>query len=103
MYGQHGHDFNSVVVLQNCMGFIRDERDSGSEECVTTLADGTEDGILKVEEAYIKIEESVNIKEKNPETLTFPAIKTEPEVSEWSLCLRQQQFLLPRPFAATKL
>jgi hypothetical protein len=90
-----------VVVLQNCVGFIKDEPVSGIEECVTTLEDGTEDGILKVEEADIKIEEYVTIKEENPEALTFPPIKTEPEVSEWSLCLRQQQSL-PRPFTATK-
>jgi hypothetical protein len=93
MYRQHGHDFNTVVVLQNCMGFIKDEPDSGSEEWVTTLEDRTEDGNLKVEEADIKfeeadikIEESVNIKEENPEAMTFPPINTEPEVSEWSLC-----------------
>jgi hypothetical protein len=33
---EHSHDFKSVV-LQNCVGLIKDEPDSGSEACVTTL------------------------------------------------------------------
>jgi hypothetical protein len=84
-----------VVVLQNCVGLIRGEPDSGSEACVTTLDDGTEEGSLEVEE-------SVDIKEENPEPINFPPIETEPEVSVWGLCVRQQQFVFPRPFTATK-
>jgi len=113
---EHSHDFKSVVMLQMCMGLIKDEPDSGSEACVTTLDDGTEEGYMKVEEADIKYEESdidveaadikveelVDIKEENPEAIKFPPIKTEPEVSVWGLCVRQQHFMLPRTFTATK-
>jgi hypothetical protein len=87
--------FKVVVILQNCVGLIRDETDFGSEACVTTLDDGTEEGNLEVEE-------SVDIKQENPEAKTFQPIKTEPEVSIWGLCVRQQQFMLPRSFTATK-
>jgi hypothetical protein len=71
---EHGCDFKSVVMLQNCRGLIKDEPDSGSEASVTSLDDGTEDGKLKVEEL-------VDVKEENPEMIKFPPIKTEPEVS----------------------
>jgi hypothetical protein len=98
------------------MGLIKDEPDSGSESCVTTLDDGTEEGNIevedadlkieesdiKIEETEIKFEESKDIKEENPEALTFPPMKSEPEVSVWGLCIRQQHFMLPRPFTATK-
>jgi hypothetical protein len=84
-----------VVVLQNCVGLIRDEPDSGSEACVTALDGGTEEGKLEVEE-------SVDIKEENPEAKSFPPIQTKPEVSVWGVCVRQQQFMFPRPFTATK-
>jgi hypothetical protein len=113
---EHSHDFKIVVMLQNCMGLIKDEPDSGSETHETTLEDGTkggnitdEDGDLKIEEsdtkieeAEIKVEESKDIKEENPEAITVSPIKPEPEVSVWGLCIRQQCFLLPRPFTATK-
>jgi hypothetical protein len=120
---EHGHDFKRVVVLQNCMGLIKDEPDSGSESYVTTFDDGTEECNIKVEEANvkvevssvifeesnieveeadIKIENAVDIKEENPEVITVLPVKSEPEVSEWSLCLRQQQFMFPRSFTATK-
>jgi hypothetical protein len=110
-------------MLQVCMGLIKVEPDSGSEERVTTSDNGTEEGNVKVEEADIKfkeaeikfeesdreveavdikVEELVDIKKENPELIRFPPIKTEPEVSEWGLCVRQQQFVLPRPFTATK-
>jgi hypothetical protein len=97
------------------MGLIKDEPESGSEACVTTLDDGSEFSIeaeeaeikveevdIKLEEANIKIEESVNVKEENSEAIKSPPIKTEPEVSVWGLCVWQQQFMLPRPFTATK-
>jgi hypothetical protein len=89
---EHSHDFKSVVVLQN----------SGSEACVTSMGDGTEEINIKVEVADIKVEESVDIKEENPEVITFPPVRTEPEVSVWGLCVRHQQLMLPRPFTATK-
>ena len=63
-----------MVVLQNCVGLIRDEPDSGSEACVTTLDDGNEEG-------NVIVGESVDIMEGNPETKTFQGIKTETEVS----------------------
>jgi hypothetical protein len=91
----------SAVVLQNCMGLIKDEPDSDSEACVTSLGDGTEEGSIKVEEPDIKVEDSLDIKEENPEAIIFPLIKSEPEVSLWGLCVRQEQFMLPGPFPAT--
>jgi len=120
---EHSHDFKSVVMLQMCMGLIKDEPDSGSESCVTTLDNGTEEGNRKVEDslikvkeceikfdesdreveaADIKVEELIDIKEENPEAIKFPPIKTEPEVSVWGLCVRQQLFMLHRTFTATK-
>jgi len=114
---EHSNDFKSVVLLQNCMGLMKDEPDSGSEACVTALDDGSEEFSLevekadikgyeteiKVEESDIKIEDAIDIKEENPEAKTFPPLNTEPEVSVWGLCVRQQQFMLPRPFTATKM
>jgi len=106
---EHSHDFKIVVVLQNCMGLIKDEPDSGSEAYETHLEEGSEEGNiadedadLKIEETEIKVEESEDIKEENPEAITIPPIKSKPEVSVWGLCIRQQCFLLPRPFTATK-
>jgi len=78
---EHSHDFKCVLVLQNCMGLIKDEPDSGSEACVTTLDDGTEEGNMEVKEVYIKAEETLDIKEENLEGITCPTIKAEPEVS----------------------
>jgi hypothetical protein len=68
----------SVLVLQNCMGLIKDEPDSGSEACVTALDGGTEEG-------NIKVEETLDTKEENSEGITCPTIKSEPEVSVWAL------------------
>ena len=113
---EHSHDFKIVVVLQNCMGLIKDEPDSGSEAYETNLEHGSEEGNItdedtdlkieesdiKIEEAEIKVEESEGIKEENPEAITIPPIKLEPEVSVWGLCILQQYFTLPRPFTATK-
>jgi len=113
---EHSHDFKIAVVLQNCMGLIKDEPDSGSEAYETNLEDGSEEGNItdedadlkieesdiKIEDAEIKVEDSEDIKEENPEAITIPPIKSEPEVSVWGLCIRQQCFLLPRPFTATK-
>ena len=78
---EHSYDFNSVVVLQNCMGLIKDEPDSGSEACVTTSDVGTKEGNMEVEGVYIKAEKTLDIKEENSEGITCPTIKAEPEVS----------------------
>jgi hypothetical protein len=106
---EHSQDFKSVVMLQICVGLIKDEPDSGSEAFVTSLDSGTEEGNIKFEEsdteveaADIKVEESVDRKKENPEAIKFLPIKTEPEVSPWGLCVRQQQFMFHRPFTATK-
>ena len=106
---ENSHDFKIVVMLQNCMGLIKDEPDSGSETSETNLEDGSEEGNItdedadiKIEEAEIKFEESEDIKEENPEAITISSIKPEPEVSVWGLCISQQYFMLPRPFTATK-
>jgi hypothetical protein len=74
---------------------MREEPDSVSEACVTALNDGTE-------ESNREVEESIDIKAENAEAKTFPPIKSEPEVSVWGLCVRQQQFMFPRPFTAIK-
>jgi hypothetical protein len=67
----------SVVMLQNCMGLIKDEPGSDSEACVTALDDGTEEG-------NIKVEETLDIKEENSEGLTCPTMEAKPEVSVWA-------------------
>jgi hypothetical protein len=74
---EHSLDFKIVVLLQNCMGLIKDEPDSCSELCVTTLDDGTEEG-------NIKVEETLDIKEENSEGLPSPTVEAEPEVSVWA-------------------
>ena len=78
---EHSHDFKIVVVLQNCMGLIKDEPDSGSEACITALYDGTEEGNIKVAEIDIKSEETLDIKEEHSEGIACPTVKAEPEVS----------------------
>ena len=83
-------------MLQNCTGLMEDEPDCGSEGCVTCLDDGTEEG-------SIEVDVSVDVKDEDPLELKFPPIKTEPEVSVWGLCVRQQQFMHPRKFSATKV
>jgi hypothetical protein len=80
----HSCDFKILIVLQNCMGLIKDEPDSGSEACVTALDDGTEEGKMEVEESDIKVEETLDMKEENSEGVIFPTIKAEPEVSVWA-------------------
>jgi hypothetical protein len=54
------------------------------------------------EEGSIEVDESVDVKEEDPEALEFPSIKTEPEVRVWGLCVRQRQVMHPRTFSATK-
>jgi hypothetical protein len=69
---EHSHDFKSVL-LQNCMGLMKDETDSASEARVTSLDDGTEEG-------NIKFEETLDIKEENSEGIIYPIMEAEPEV-----------------------
>jgi hypothetical protein len=66
------------VVVQNCMGLIKDEPDSGSE---ATLNDGTEEGNMELEESDIKVEQTLDIEEENSEGLTFPTMEAEPDIS----------------------
>ena len=99
---EHGHDFKSVLMLQSSICLIKKEPDSDSRACVTTFDIGSEEGNIKFELSNIKFEESLDIKEENPEAITIPPIKSEPEVSVWGLCVRQQRFMFPRPFTATK-
>jgi hypothetical protein len=94
---EHSQDFKTVVMLQNCTTLIKDKPDSRSDAYETNLKDGSEEGIVtgedaefKIEEAEIKVEESEHIKEENPEAITIPQIKPEPEVSVWGLCISQQ-------------
>jgi len=76
---EHSHDWKSVVVLQNCVcvGVVKEEPDSGSEACVTTLDNGSEEGNMEVEE-------TLDIQDEKPEAIIFPTIKPEPEVSLWA-------------------
>jgi hypothetical protein len=83
-------------MLQNCTGLIEDEPDCVSEGCITSLDDGTEEG-------SIEVDESVDVKEEDPLEFKFSPIKTEPEVIVWGLCVRQQLFMHPRTFSATKV
>ena len=68
-----------AVVLQNCVcvGVVKEEPDSGSEACVTTLDNGSEEGNMEVEE-------TLDIQEEKQEAIIFPTIKPEPEVSVWA-------------------
>ena len=80
---EHSHYFNSVVVLQNGMGLIRDVPDSENEASETKLDEGTEEGNMKVE-FDIKVEETLDIKEENSERIASPTVKAVPEVSVWA-------------------
>ena len=79
---EHSCDFKHLVVLQNCMGLIKDEPDSVSEACVTALDDGNEEGNIKFEEVEIKVEGRLDMKEENSEGTAIPSIKA--EVSVWA-------------------
>ena len=63
----------SVLVLQNCLGFVDGGTGSCSETCVTCDVDRSEEVIITVEEA-------TDIKDKMPEAVKFPPIKTQNEV-----------------------
>jgi hypothetical protein len=53
---EHSQDFKIVVMLQNCMGLMKDEPDSDSEAFVTTLDSWSEEGNIKVESVDVKEE-----------------------------------------------
>ena len=61
-----------VVVLQNCMHCVEGETCSCSATC---FADGNE--------VVIKVEEDIDSSGEFPESISFPPIKTEPEVKLW--------------------
>lgn len=88
VWTEHSHSSNCVVMLQNCVGLINDERVSGSEACVTALGSGTEEGNVEVEE-------------ENAEVIINTPVQPKHEVSEWVLCIGQnvscfQEHLLPQ-------
>jgi len=63
-----------VVVLQNCMDCMEGETCS----CILTcFADGTGE--------LIKVEEVIDRKGEIREAMSFPPIKTEPEVKLWGI------------------
>jgi hypothetical protein len=73
---------------------MESEAGSCSTTCVTCDADGTEGVSIKVEEAIdikdeitegviIKVEEAIDIKDEIPEAISFPEIRTKPEVILW--------------------
>jgi hypothetical protein len=61
------------MVLQKCVGLVKDEPDSCREGRATILDNGND-------EVNLKVEEAVDIKEESPEATTFPLINTEPQV-----------------------
>jgi hypothetical protein len=99
-----------MVVLQNCLVFVKDEPGSFSETCVTSSDGGSE-------EADTVFEEAIEIKEENvPEATEYPLIKAEHEVSigvsAWQclrvckcggeVCVWWEQHVLTGPSGATK-
>jgi len=82
----------SVVVLQNCVGFVEGETASCNE------ADVDCDPLEIKEEVSMKVEDAIDIKDEIPETIAFP---TEQEVRLWGVyvVLAAHAF---RPFTAPK-
>jgi hypothetical protein len=74
------------------MGFVEGGTGSDIETCVKFDVDGTE-------EVSIKIEETVDIKNETPEAISFPPIKSEPEVRLQGVCEVVAARVL-RPFVA---
>jgi hypothetical protein len=100
---ENGRDSKSVLMLQSSICLIKKEPDSGTSYNVTEEDSiKVEEADIKVELSNIKFEESVDIKEEIPQAITIPPIKCEPEVSEGAFCVKQQCFMFPRPFVATK-
>jgi hypothetical protein len=82
------------LVLQNCMGFVEGETGSCNETRVKCDVDGTEEDGIKVEEAIDK-------KDENPQSVMFPPIMTEQEVRLWGVCevvasYACRQFIAPK-------
>jgi hypothetical protein len=76
------------------MDCVEGEAGSCSATCTQCAADGTEAVGIKIEEAIdikdeltegvsIKVEEAIDIKDEIPDAISFPEIKTEPEVMLW--------------------
>jgi hypothetical protein len=63
-------------MLQKSMDCVEGETGSCSAPCITCDADGT-DGV------NIKVEDAIDIRDEIPEAISFPEIKTEPEVMLW--------------------
>jgi hypothetical protein len=62
------------------MEFVESGTSSNKDTYVTFDVDGTE-------EVSIKVEEAIGIKVEIPEDISFPPIKTEPEVRLRCVCL----------------
>jgi len=67
--------FISVKVSQTCMDSLKSGPVSLSETCLRSSVDGSEAVGIKV------VETTGMNKEEHPEAITFPTVKTEPEVS----------------------
>jgi hypothetical protein len=63
-----------MVVLQNCMGFLKAEPGSCSETCLTSSHDDNQ-------VIHIKVEERKDVEEEDPLLIPFTPVKAEYEVS----------------------
>jgi hypothetical protein len=74
------------------VGFVEGETGYCSETSVMCDVGGTEEFSIDFEEAIdikeevIKVEEEIHLKDEVPEAISFPPIKTEPEVRLWGVC-----------------
>ena len=84
----------SVVVFQNCLGFVEVGTGTCSAECVTCDVGGSE-------EVSIRVEQATDIKDKMPEAVKFPPIKTENKVRLGGVC-EVLAALAFRPFIAAE-
>jgi hypothetical protein len=64
-------------VLQNCVELLRYEPESSTETCLRSAGARNQVAGVKVEEGV-----AVKVEEEDPEPVSFPTIKTEPEVSD---------------------
>jgi hypothetical protein len=78
---------NCVLLLQDCVGFVKGETGYCSDSCVTGGVGGTGEGSVTVDEAVdvkdevsIKVEETVDVKEEIPEPIKLVPTKKEHEV-----------------------
>jgi len=71
--------FISVKVLQTCTDSLKSDPVSLSETCLRSSVDGSETVGIKV------VETTDMNKKEHPEAITFPTVKTEPEVSVLSV------------------